>query len=82
MQDFHSTSSVLSTFVVSDFIVGFIIGPLVLSPTSEVYGRLPVTHAANIVFLVASILCAASVNIPMLIVFRLVVGLSGCVSVT
>ncbi|KAE8553969.1 hypothetical protein EYB25_002507 [Talaromyces marneffei] len=82
MQDFHSTSSVLSTFVVSVFIVGFILGPLVLSPASEVYGRLPVTHAANIAFLVASILCAVSVNISMLIVFRLGMGLSGCVPVT
>ncbi|EED15848.1 conserved hypothetical protein [Talaromyces stipitatus ATCC 10500] len=82
MQDFHSNSSILFTFVVSVFIVGFIIGPLLLTPASELYGRMPVTHSANIIFLVASILCAVSVNIPMLIVFRLIMGLSGCVPVT
>ncbi|KUL87483.1 hypothetical protein ZTR_04575 [Talaromyces verruculosus] len=82
LQDFHSTNSSLSTLMVSVFIIGFVIGPLVLSPLSEIYGRLPLTHISNVAFLIASIVCAVAVDIPMLIVFRLVMGLAGCVPMT
>ncbi|KAM5446838.1 hypothetical protein McanCB49686_007870 [Microsporum canis] len=82
LRDFHSTNSELSAFMVSVYIVGFVIGPLVFSPTSEIYGRLPITHASNICFVIATVLCAVSVNMTMLIVFRLLMGLSGCVPVT
>lgn len=79
LEDFHSTSSALSSFMVSVYIMGFALGPLILSPLSECYGRSPITHASNIVFSVSFILCAVSVNMPMLIDFRLIMGLSGCV---
>ncbi|RJE21054.1 resistance protein [Aspergillus sclerotialis] len=82
LREFHSDNSALSSFMVSVYVIGFAIGPLVLSPTSEIYGRLPITHASNVVFLIASILCTVAVNMPMLIVFRLVMGFSGCVPVT
>ncbi|KAF3404182.1 hypothetical protein DPV78_003383 [Talaromyces pinophilus] len=68
--------------LVSVFTIGFIFSPLILSPMSEIYGRLLVTHIANVVFFVASILCAVAVDIQMLIVFRLIMGLSGCVPLT
>lgn len=82
LHDFHSTNSALATLMVSVFIIGFVIGPLVLSPMSEIYGRMPVTHISNVAFLIASIVCAVAVDIPMLIVFRLVMGLAGCVPMT
>jgi MFS family permease len=82
LREFHSDNSALSSFMVSVYIIGFAIGPLVLSPSSEIYGRLRITHVSNIVFLVASILCAVAVDMPMLIVFRLVMGLAGCVPMT
>jgi MFS family permease len=82
LRNFNNTNSQLSTFVVSVYIVGFVIGPLIFSPTSEIYGRLPITHVSNISFLIATIICAVSVDVPMLIVFRLLMGLSGCVPVT
>lgn len=82
LSEFHSNNSSLSSFMVSVYIIGFVIGPLVLSPTSELYGRRGITHVSNVVFLVASILCAVAVNLPMLIIFRLVMGLSGCVPMT
>lgn len=40
VRDFGITSSVLAAFTVSIYLVGFGIGPLVISPLSEVYVRL------------------------------------------
>ncbi|KAF9891716.1 hypothetical protein FE257_003728 [Aspergillus nanangensis] len=82
LEEFHSTNTALAAFLVSVYIVGFIIGPLVLSPLSEIYGRLVITHTSNITFLIATILCATAVNMPMLVIFRFLMGLSGCVPAT
>lgn len=81
MHEFGSESSSISSFVISVFIIGFVIGPLVFAPISEISGRLPITHASNITFLISTILCAVSVNLPMLIIFRLLMGLAGCIPV-
>ena len=48
-----------------------------MAPLSELYGRLPVVHASNVLFLVFTIACAVSSDIPMFIVFRL--GQAFCV---
>lgn len=82
MNEFNSSNGELSGFVVSVFIIGFCFGPLVLSPMSELYGRNPVYHGSNICFTIFSIACAVSTNLPMLIVFRLFMGLSGCPSLS
>jgi Arabinose efflux permease len=82
LRDFHFNNSALSSFMVSVYIIGFVIGPLVLSPASEIYGRMPITHISNVIFFVASILCAVAVDMLMLIVFRLVMGLAGCIPMT
>lgn len=82
MKEFHSTNSAESSLLVSVYVIGLAIGPLLLSPLSKVYGRNPVMHIANLVFLVATVLCAVSVNLPMLIIFRLVMGLACCIPVT
>lgn len=82
MKEFGSTNNALSSFVVSVYIVGFCVGPLVLSPLSEHYGRNPVYHVSNVFFLIFSIACAVSSDLPMFIVFRLLMGISGCPPLT
>lgn len=42
MLRFGETSSTLAIFVVSVNVLGYAIGPLFLSPLSEIYGRAPV----------------------------------------
>ncbi|KAK2810023.1 hypothetical protein FQN49_008565 [Arthroderma sp. PD_2] len=78
MKEFGNDSSTLSSFVVSIYILGFCLGPLVLAPLSELYGRSPVIHVANVSFLIFSVACAVSTNIGMFIFFRLMQGISGC----
>lgn len=75
--DFHNTSSILSTFTVSIFIFGFAIGPLVLSPLSEIYGRLIVMNIANACLTIWQLGCALSPNIGAVIAFRFLGGLGG-----
>lgn len=59
------------------------IGPLVLSPLSEIYGRLDIINYANLFFAVSHVGAALSPNIGALLAFRLLSGLGGsaCLSV-
>jgi MFS family permease len=82
-KDFHNTSTMLSSFVVSAFVLGWAVGPLVLSPLSEIYGRRRVLDTANVIFVVWQIGCALAPNIESLIIFRLLAGIggSGCLTI-
>lgn len=52
MAEFHQPFGLLSTFVVSVYVLGYAVGPLVLSPMSEMYGRLPIYHVTNVLFII------------------------------
>ncbi|PKY01364.1 MFS general substrate transporter [Aspergillus campestris IBT 28561] len=82
MAGFNQTNAELQSFVVSIYILGFAFGPLVVAPLSELYGRSPILHVTNIVFLIFNIACAVSTNLAMFTVFRLIVGLMACTPVT
>lgn len=82
MVEFHTTSTMLATFVVSVFVLGFAFGPLLLAPLSEMYGRIPVYHTCNVLFLLFTIGCAVSQNMGTLIAFRFLAGLAGVATVT
>jgi multidrug resistance protein len=82
MAEFHTTSPMLATFVVSVFVLGFAFGPLLLAPLSEMYGRIPVYHTCNILFLLFTIGCAVSQNMGTLIAFRFLAGVAGVATVT
>ncbi|TLD15411.1 uncharacterized protein PgNI_02367 [Pyricularia grisea] len=74
MEDLQVTNPAMVKLTISIYVIGLAVGPLVMSPLSEHHGRMPVMHATNALFLVASIACAASVNLPMLLVARFVSG--------
>lgn len=42
MKDFGSNNTVLETFVVSVYLLGYAAGPLLAAPLSELHGRLPI----------------------------------------
>lgn len=52
------------------------IGPFLVAPLSELYGRLPVYHAGNVLFILCSTASALSTNISMLVAFRFLNGLA------
>lgn len=55
MIDLGITDSTIGALQVSIFLFGYAIGPLVLAPLSETYGRTIITHVGNFAFVVFSI---------------------------
>lgn len=82
MKEFGSDNTTLASFVVSVYLLGFVLGPLFVAPVSEIIGRNPVYHAGNILFTIFSIACAVSTDLPMFCVFRLFQGMAGAVPLT
>ena len=82
-ETFHNTSLILSSLTVSIFVLGYVLGPLLLAPLSEIYGRRVVLTGANVFFCVWQIGCALSPNLSSLIVFRFLAGIggSGCLTI-
>lgn len=80
--EFHNTSEALASFAVSVYILGFGIGPLVLSPTSELYGRNIVFNVTNVLFIVFTVACAVSNSLAMLTGFRFLAGCAGSAALT
>jgi MFS family permease len=55
MADLGITDSTIGALQVSIFLFGYAIGPLVLAPLSETYGRTIITHVGNFAFVAFSI---------------------------
>lgn len=64
------------TLIVTIWELGEILGPLIVAPLSELYGRFYIYHAGTILFIVFSAACAMSTNVHMLIAFRFLNGMS------
>ncbi|KAK4206665.1 putative mfs multidrug protein [Rhypophila decipiens] len=82
MAEFNSDNLLLADFVVSVYVLGFAIGPLVLAPASELYGRAIIYHVCNIGFIIFTVASAVSTNLGMLIAFRFFQGCFGSAPVT
>ncbi|KAJ5874928.1 uncharacterized protein N7529_003358 [Penicillium soppii] len=82
MKEFGSTSSMIGSFVVTVYILGYCFGPFLIAPLSEIYGRVPLYHACNLLFLIFTIACAVAQSMPQLIVFRLLAGMAGVCPLT
>ncbi|KAH6957866.1 major facilitator superfamily domain-containing protein [Ilyonectria sp. MPI-CAGE-AT-0026] len=82
MRDFESSNTELAAFVVSVYVLGFAFGPMVLAPLSEMYGRLPVYHGCNVLFLAFTAACAVAPSLESLIAFRFLAGTFGAAPMT
>jgi MFS transporter, DHA1 family, multidrug resistance protein len=70
-----STAQVQLT--ISAYLIGFAVGQIVYGPVSDRHGRKPVLIAALMLYTVASLACALSVSVDMLIVARFLQGVGG-----
>jgi multidrug resistance protein len=68
--------------VVSIYVLGYAVGPLIVAPISEIHGRVPMYHISNVMFVIFTIACAVSTSLPMLIVFRFLAGAAGSTPVS
>ena len=82
LRDFNESSETIGSFVVSIYVLGYAIGPLVIAPLSEVYGRIPVYHVNNVLFTIWTLACALAPGIGSLLAFRLLAGIAGSCPIT
>jgi len=80
--DLGLDSDTIASFIVSIFILGYAVGPLVISPLSEVYGRRPLYHVNNVLFTCWNVGAALAPTLGAVLAFRLLGGLAGSCSVT
>ncbi|PWO30624.1 AraJ, Arabinose efflux permease [Pyrenophora tritici-repentis] len=80
--DFHNTSQLLGSFAVSVYVLGFALGPLFLSPLSEIYGRYIILNCANVFFCAFTLGCALAPNLGGLIGMRFLAGVGGSACLT
>jgi len=55
LKEFKSTNTSYETILVSVWELGEAVGPLLTAPASEIYGRIPIYNATNVVFIIFSI---------------------------
>lgn len=79
MREFHNHNSAIEAFVVSIYNLGLALGPLVVAPVSEVFGRVKIYHVCNTIFFLSVVGCALSPNVQCLIAFRFLSGAFGSV---
>ncbi|KLU92560.1 hypothetical protein MAPG_11505 [Magnaporthiopsis poae ATCC 64411] len=77
MDDFNSSSQVLSSLIVTIYVLGWVLGPLVLAPLSEIHGRLLIYHCSGMVYIAFTVCCALSPRIEVLIMARFLAGAAG-----
>jgi multidrug resistance protein len=82
LADFGTTDALIGSFVVSIYVLGYALGPLLIAPLSELYGRMPLYHATNLLFVVFTVACAVATSMPMLVVFRFFEGCAGSAVIT
>ncbi|KAK0616920.1 major facilitator superfamily transporter [Immersiella caudata] len=79
--DLHIPVGVELQLVLSIFLLAYAIGPFVLSPCSEVWGRVPVIRFGNMIFILFTALCGAATSQSQITAFRFLAGLGGSASV-
>ncbi|HET7848713.1 MAG TPA: multidrug effflux MFS transporter [Pseudolabrys sp.] len=70
-------STAQAQFTISSYLIGFAIGQIFYGPFSDRHGRKPVVLAAVAIYCVATLGCALSTSIEMLIVARLFQAIGG-----
>ncbi|KAG9317591.1 major facilitator superfamily domain-containing protein [Chiua virens] len=71
------TNPTITGMTLSIFLLSFAIGPLLLGPLSEMYGRAWVLHIGNLVFLCFNLGCALAPTANAFLAFRFLSGFAG-----
>ncbi|KXX77074.1 Transporter mfs1 [Madurella mycetomatis] len=79
--ELHITNDIELQLVLSIFLIAYAVGPFVLSPCSEVWGRMPVIRLGNTLFMLFTTLCGFATSQSQITAFRFLAGLGGSASV-
>lgn len=72
----------LPALVISIYILGYAVGPLIIGPLSEVYGRLVMYHVCNVMLVVFISLCGFTKDLRTLVILRFLAGCGGASAFT
>ncbi|KZL75808.1 fluconazole resistance protein 1 [Colletotrichum incanum] len=77
VKEFGIKDSMVASLTVSIYVLGYCVGPFLIAPLSEIYGRLVVYHVCNLVYEAFTVGCALSTNSSAFLVFRFLCGCAG-----
>ncbi|KAF2006857.1 MFS general substrate transporter [Amniculicola lignicola CBS 123094] len=72
----------LASFVTSSYVLGYAIGPLIIGPLSEVYGRVVMYNMCNIIFVLFTVLSPIDKDLKAITGFRFLAGCGGASAFT
>lgn len=75
--EFDIESDFETYLIMSIFLLAYAIGPFLLAPLSEMYGRVVVLQSANMIYLIFNTVCGFSQTKNQILVFRFLSGLGG-----
>lgn len=76
-KDLHVYDPALKALILSIFLLAYALGPLIIGPLSELYGRVPVLQLSNLFFLVFNLGCGFARTGPQMMVCRFFAGIGG-----
>ncbi|KAH8767280.1 major facilitator superfamily domain-containing protein [Diaporthe sp. PMI_573] len=76
-EEFEIHNPAASILLLTVYVLGYAIGPLLLGPASEIYGRKPVLALSNLWYLIFNIACGFAKSRDQMIAFRLLAGVGG-----
>lgn len=79
-RQFNIANEVEQSLTLSVFVLAYAVGPLILGPLSEMYGRVIVLQLANLLYLFFNLGCGLAQTKGQLIAFRFMSGLGGSAS--
>ncbi|KAJ5412716.1 hypothetical protein N7465_005021 [Penicillium sp. CMV-2018d] len=75
--ELHMDSPLDAVLVLSTFVLTYCLGPLILGPLSEIFGRAAVLHSGNSFYLIFNLVCGFARNKGELLASRLLSGIGG-----
>jgi Major Facilitator Superfamily len=75
--EFGISTSIEKVLIMSIFLLAYAVGPFVIGPLSEVFGRVVVLQSANMVFLLFNFVCGFAKTKEQMMAFRFLSGLGG-----
>lgn len=75
--DLGVTPPFKQNMMVSIYMAGYVVGPLVMGPLSEVFGRKRVLMVANAIFIIFNTLCSRASSFSEMAAFRIFAGVGG-----
>ena len=82
LHDLHTSSQAVGSLMITIYLLGYALGPLFLSPLSEIYGRYPVVIGSCWFFVAFLLGCSFAPSMAGLIVMRFLAGTGGSAVMT